>query len=488
MMLHIVNLEQLKKCPRLAWIQYHHKLDMMPFYNADIPFSELWAKAYGIEGTPCGKRGDTNETSLKLMESNDVVRWIRFSYRDLRVMIPWLQKCEGGWKAIYPHMSSSPHQDLAWRMKITQEVAARCGVSIVSHEVIWINKEYVRGSDLDLQALFKRGDRLFGRRSKTGQSIEELLAETEIDLDALIDEAAQVLEGPCPQPEPGRSCHTGRRCVWFDDCFHPESMDGRDVAFLKGIPFKENLGITRMDQLDPAGLEGKPVAYAQYKASKSNPYMNKEAMADWMKDVSWPVSYLDFEWDSFAVPPYPGMLPFDVLCFQYSLHMEQEDGTLTHTSFFASGDCRKDFIESLIESIPEQGTIFVYNMMGAEQLRLKQLARQFPEYEAQLEQIWSRMKDLSKPFENGMYYDLAMKGRFSLKQVVNLFDSHGYYDKLDIRNGLDAVKAYRVHVRGDEDTKQAIETQIDQYCGMDTYAEYLVWHGLQKAMEDMKDA
>lgn len=488
MMLHVANLEQLKKCPRLAWIQYHHKPDMMPFYNSRIPFSELWAKAYGIEDTPCGRRGDTNEMSKKLLEQSDTVRWIRFSYRDLRVLIPWLARCEGGYKAIYPHMSGCPQHDLAWRMKIIKEVAARCGIDIVKQEVVWINKDYVRQEDLDLDQLFSIGDCLFGRRSRSGTPIETLLEETDLDLDALIDQATQMLQSPCPEPNLGRSCHAGRRCVQFDECFHPETMDGRDIMFLKGVQAAETAGLSSIRQLDPDKLEGKNVALAQYHASQSSPYLDKEGLQAWMQDVAWPVSYLDFEWDSFAVPPYPGMMPFDVLCFQYSLHIEQKDGTLTHTSFFASGDCRRDFIESLIASVPAEGTIFVYNMMGAEQLRLKQLARQFPEYASALEQIWSRMKDLSKPFENGLYYDLDMKGRFSLKQVVNLFDSHEYYDQLDIRNGLEAVQAYRAHLRGDEDTKQAIETRIDQYCGMDTYAEYLVRHGLISAMEESNDA
>ena len=44
-------------------------------------------------------------------------------------------------------------------------------------------------------------------------------------------------------------------------------------------------------------------------------------------------------------------------------------------------------------------------MEGAEKLRLKQLASQFEEYREELDSICSRMVDLSKPFEAGLYYN-----------------------------------------------------------------------------------
>ncbi len=91
--------------------------------------------------------------------------------------------------------------------------------------------------------------------------------------------------------------------------------------------------------------------------------------------------------------------------FQYSLHVETSDGNLTHYNFFESKDCRRHFIEQLIKDLPKTGTILVYNMEGAEKLRLKQLASQFEEYREELESICLRMVDLSKPFEAGLYYN-----------------------------------------------------------------------------------
>lgn len=94
------------------------------------------------------------------------------------------------------------------------------------------------------------------------------------------------------------------------------------------------------------------------------------------------------------------------------------------------------------------------------------------------------MKDLSKPFENGLYYNLRMKGRFSLKQVVTLFTDDPVYSSLAIHDGLQAVRAYREYETADPGTRERIMEELDRYCQMDTYAEYLVLKGLEKVMEE----
>ena len=125
-------------------------------------------------------------------------------------------------------------------------------------------------------------------------------------------------------------------------------------------------------------------------------------------------------------------------------------------------------------------------MEGAEKLRLKQLASQFEEYREELESICSRMVDLSKPFEAGLYYNSKMRGHYSLKSILPVFSKDISYYDLDIQNGLNAVFAYRTYDEKDEKEKKVVKEAISTYCQMDTYAEYVVYHGLIKEVE--KDA
>ena len=78
----------------------------------------------------------------------------------------------------------------------------------------------------------------------------------------------------------------------------------------------------------------------------------------------------------------------------------------------------------MINDLPKEGSILVYNMEGAEKLRLIQLAKQFPQYKDELQQIWERMVDLSLPFSSGNIYDLRMEGMYSLKKLVPIFSDY----------------------------------------------------------------
>jgi hypothetical protein len=132
-------------------------------------------------------------------------------------------------------------------------------------------------------------------------------------------------------------------------------------------------------------------------------FFDRLAMTNWLSKAVKPISFLDFEWDLYAIPPYPGMRPMEVLPFQYSLHMLTEEG-LKHEQFLGVGDCRLDFIENLLKQVPAEGTVFAYNADGAEKLRLLELARQFPQYEEPLTALSAgRLLDLAQPLFMGLY-------------------------------------------------------------------------------------
>ncbi|MBQ0066345.1 MAG: DUF2779 domain-containing protein, partial [Firmicutes bacterium] len=102
----------------------------------DFPFSKLWMEYYGFEDYVTGSTGDSNETTLAYFEETNIVLQARFSYKDCRTKIPVLIKLEEGYKAIYPHLSASPKENVALVMKINREICAHCGVNIVENEII----------------------------------------------------------------------------------------------------------------------------------------------------------------------------------------------------------------------------------------------------------------------------------------------------------------------------------------------------------------
>lgn len=488
-MLHVSDLIHYKKCPRFCWNCRNNPLPYESFYHMDVPFSELWQKRLHIENALSGEVGDTNEKTLSLLEKSDVLIAGRFSYRECRTRIPVLIRLEEGYKAIYPLLTPYPKDFEAVKMKVNQIICASAGIQIVKHEILYVNKDYVREGDLDLEECLLLTDRFFNRKNNPGTPIDQAVDAVEIDLDEWIDATDEVLNAPSVETIRTKVCTTGRRCNYYDQCFDDSGLPDDSPIFLTTSQHKidafEN-GVEHICQMDLDQIDGYKLQYSQYMASRQGKFVDHIALRHWISRIEYPISYLDFEWDTFAFPPYDKMKPFDVLCFQYSLHVE-ENGELKHYDYFGTGDCRKEFIRSLIKQISKTGTVLVYNMEGAEKLRLTQLAEQFPRYRKALMQICERMVDLSKPFETGIYYANKMRGHYSLKNVLPVFTDEVSYQELEIHNGLNAVQAYRTFDSVSDEKKEEVRNNIREYCRMDTYAEYVVYHGLLKELED-KDA
>ena len=49
---------------------------------------------------------------------------------------------------------------------------------------------------------------------------------------------------------------------------------------------------------------------------------------------------------------------------------------------------------------------------------------------------------------------------------------------------MDAVEKWREYCTADDAKKQVIYEQLEQYCAMDTYADYIVYHALKDMMRD----
>lgn len=226
-------------------------------------------------------------------------------------------------------------------------------------------------------------------------------------------------------------------------------------------------------------IEGTKIQYAQIQADKNGGlFVDKLALKSWLDTVSYPITFLDFEWERFAVPPYKKMHPFDVLPFEYSLHILHEDGTVEHKVFLSIHDDRKELATSLIRDIPKEGSVVAYNAFGAEYIRIEEMIYTFPEYTDELKHINERMVDLQLPFESGIIYDTRMKGLWSLKVIMSIMNDKSYND-LAIHQGMDAVCEWRRLDKEEQDAnKEDIMQNLKEYCGMDSYAMVVVFKWL----------
>jgi len=183
-----------------------------------------------------------------------------------------------------------------------------------------------------------------------------------------------------------------------------------------------------------------------------------------------PVYHLDFETLAPAIPRFAGTRPYDSIPFQFSAHVEQADGTVSHTEYLHgdSSDPREPLALALLDALGETGSICVYT--GFEARVIRDLAAALPELAPRLEALPERIWDLHPVIRNN-YYHPGFRGSFSIKQVLPALIPQMSYDKLEIGDGALASISYEQALQsGDPAEKQRIFRALREYCGQDTLA------------------
>lgn len=487
-MFHISDFKKYERCPRMFWLSRKQPKSFVPFISYNMSMIELCKELLMISDAFEGMPNDDSDLAQEALKTHKWLLNARFAYEDLRVKVPILLQEDGKRIAYFPFSTCYPKENEAVKIADTLAVLALLKITIDEVYCIHLHADYIRGESLEVRELLLIEDFLFNSKNKPGKKLSVLLPRAKRDVLELLAEVRECEQQALPPAIRSNACTRGLKCLYFEDCF-PTKIEDTSILNLVQSAHKYEMkeeGIHDLKDVDVNRIEGTRHQYAQIMAAKHGRYVDQAALRCWIKDhITYPLSYLDFEWETFAFPPYVGMKPFDVLCFQYSLHIEEEKGApLQHVGFLKTQDCRRAFVESLLKEVPKKGSILVYNMEGAEKLRLRQLAQQFPEYEKQLEAIWERMVDLSLPFSTGNVYDNRMAGFYSLKTLVPIFSEYNYQD-LSISYGMGAVESFRQLENGSFEEQQTIKQQLDEYCAMDTYAEYIVFHALEKlAMEE----
>jgi hypothetical protein len=186
-----------------------------------------------------------------------------------------------------------------------------------------------------------------------------------------------------------------------------------------------------------------------------------------------PYSYLDFETLPLAVPRVVGTGPYEQCPFQWSLHVEEADGTVRHIEHLSadlSGGL-EELARTLLRSLPSKGPIFVYNAT-LERGALNLLARLFPALRSGIKRAVRRIKDLL-PITRASYCHPLMRGSWSIKDVLPTIDPQLAYAELtEVKDGGSAQAAYLeiLESHTSAERRNELEARLKDYCGRDTYA------------------
>lgn len=396
-----------------------------------------------------------------------------FCFEGLLVMVDILRKGLKGWELYEVKKSTSVkpvhEDDVAFQYYVLQGA----GIDLARACLVHINNQYVRQGDLNLTQLFSITD------------LTESAREKQKTLSKQIKTLRKAISKGEPDIDIGPHCSDPYNCDFADHCWAQiPSPSIFDLSWLrtdkKFALYKD--GITRFEDL-PEDFALSDAQEMQVEAELSGKeYIDKTAIRNFLKGLSYPIYFLDFETFKMPVPLFDGIRPHQQIPFQFSLHYQgSKKGKLKHFEFLGKEgqDPRRDLIRSLLSNIGEKGCVLVYNA-SFEPRVLRELAGQFPKNGKRLRGIVDRIVDLMVPFRQKAIYKKEMNGSYSIKSVLPALVSELSYEEMAISNGGDASNTYAsLHLIEDKTERNKIRKDLLEYCKLDTL-------GMVKILEQMK--
>ena len=421
-------------------------------------------------------------TKEELAKGTPVICEASFLYGGLYCAVDILKRDGDGW-AIY-EVKSSTHADKPTYVNdvsYQKYVLENCGIKVTGTYLVCLDNTYVFDGDLDIKKLFKVTD--------LSEQVAAKLPEVEGDL-----AAAEKLLNDENEPDipVGLQCEKPGDCEYWGYC--TRGLPKPNVFDLYRLVMKKKVALFESGLVSLSSLEGESsIKNDQQKRQidfaihDRGTYIDKREIKEFLKNLHYPLYFLDFESVQPALPKYVGTKPYTQVPFQYSLHyIEAEGGELKHKEFLAQAgtDPLRPIAEALCRDIPEDACVTAYNK-NFECTRLEELAKYFPDLSQHLLSISDNIVDLLIPFQSGWYYNKEMGGSFSIKSVLPaLFPndpSLDYHSLEGIHNGGEAMNAFPAMEKMSGEELERTRRNLLEYCKLDTFAMVKLWEKLKEA-------
>lgn len=476
-----------RQCPKRLWLEIHQP-ELRDDSASEMVFQighqvgEIAQRIYDPENTgvvidiqALGHKEALAQSAVLLAEGKSKVFeagiTIKGALAYADVMLPDHSDGTLRWKMIEVKSSTSMKDYYRDDIAVQAYIASAAGVSLSSISLAHIDNSFVYPGDGDYQGLLTEND-LTAETLSRSEEVKEWIAGAQAV--AALAEEPDVATGP--------HCNTPFACGFCDYC-------NRDKVWpeypLSSLP---NLHYRRREQIEAAGHEDLRDVPDEFLGAIQNRvkqcsitgenYFDAEGAAADLAPHGFPAYFLDFETAMFAVPIWKGTRPYQQIPFQFSLHILAENGDLQHHGFLdlTGDDPSRAFAMSLVDLCDTTGPVYVYN--AAFECRvMRELAARFPEFAPGLEVIIDRVVDLL-PIARNRYYHPSQHGSWSLKAVLPAAVPDLSYDQLDgVKDGMMAVSAYQeaIDPQTSPERKQEIDTQLVEYCKLDTLAMVRLW-------------
>ena len=422
----------------------------------------------GVDASPSSylKMQESVFKTLEFIKNGEeIIYEATFQFNGVIAALDILVKDSIGWKAYEVKSSTSVSETYIMDAAIQYYTIVNSGIDLKDISIVHINNQYVKDGDIDIPELF------------TVESVYDKVLEVLPSIPNKITSFKNVIaQKEVPVKDIGAHCNSPYNCDFKGQCWkHIPDYSIFNISRLstdKKFKLYQN-GVLNFDELDIAPLNSNQQIQVISELEQKT-FIDKTNIQNFVNNLEYPIYHLDFETMTSAIPIYDRSRPYQQLVFQYSLHIEKEDGEVNHKEYLAEAkpniDPREDFVTQLIQDCGTFGDVLVYNI-GFERGKLNDLIGLYPVYSVEINNIISRLKDLMIPFQKKWYYTPEMKGSYSVKYVLPALVPELSYQNLEIKEGGTASNTFTQMVIGDfKGDVKIMRENLLEYCKLDTFA------------------
>lgn len=344
------------------------------------------------------------------------------------------------------------------RLALASLVVANQGIETHRATVLHVDRRGRRGAPASLLAAADVTDRCLEQRSRLPGRLAAV--------------AASLTSPREPTTATGSHCLHPRRCPFFERCWAP-AASGRieRVPGLRGPTRRawRSAGWSVLDEV-PADVPGLTSAEreALHDALAGRPRIRIEGLRTALERLRFPIAYLDIEFATPAVPILDDAAPFDTLPFEFSVHLEDRDGTVRHAEHLVSDVAsvpRGALAEALAGVLGDAESVVVYDAASERRLLGTLQTTASVGAASRLEEASHRLWDLLAVLQGTVRHP-GFAARWDLKHVAAALGASSY-DEVRLADGLTAQAEWR---RWLSTRDPGAQEALRRYCAADSRA------------------
>lgn len=464
-----------RQCHKRLWLEIHHPELVRPSDAVQSRLAEgtrfgefvrEWFGGVLVDAAPYERDKALAQTRIYLDAPPTRVPMLyeaAFEHEGVFVRIDALMRYPLADRLIEVKSATQPKDEYFWDCAIQTWVMRGAGRPVQHIGLCLVDSSFVYTREGDYKGLLNLDNYT--------EQVEALLPQ----VPGIVTELKAVVAGEQPVIATGPQCEAPYPCPFFEHCRAGEPpAPAYPVEALRARKSVRNLreaGYSDLREVPDELLE-KPKHKRIATAAKSGDAVTSPEFDAVLAAIPYPRHYLDFETIYFVVPRWIGTRPYQQIPFQFSCHIEQQDGAMEHREHLdlSGASPVEAFADALLAAVGDAGPILVWNQ-SFEATRVCELAKMLPGRAEMLLALIDRMVDLL-PIYREHYYHRDMHGSWSIKAVLPTVAPELTYSNLEVGDGGAAQAAYleAVDSAATAERREELRAQLLAYCERDTLA------------------